>query len=324
MPATRPLLSFALAWIVVAGCTPARSSHPDAAAPGGDDAAVSLGPDAGIGVDAAAPGCTSCPSGQICSAGACVSLPSGCPCPSGSYCDLASNTCIAGCVTNDDCAASEVCDTAARSCVAGCRSDDDCALGSICDATMHCAAGCRPDRPCPSGAYCHVVEPELDPTGTCEPTCSAPGDPVCGGDAYCGGDRCVQCGQDDSPSPEMPRIVDGGSSSFALVCPASDLDYFTAAIRCSGTCSGSVAVGWTIDVPTGLVPTCDYTVLQLGGYESRPSRLTGPTATGTGDRWVCEPVDETLFQYVSSEMSFQLVVGLSASGIVTVSESRLR
>jgi hypothetical protein len=104
--------------------------------------------------DAGGPdGCAACTGDQICVAGRCQDLPRGCPCPGESYCELASNTCKAGCLEDAGCSAGRICDTDRRQCRAGCRMDGQCARGQICEGTT-CRAGCRGDTACAAGEIC--------------------------------------------------------------------------------------------------------------------------------------------------------------------------
>src|SRR5574337_111177 len=57
-------------------------------------------------------------------------LPPSCPCPAGAYCDLATDTCHAGCASNDGCtAASSHCDLVSHSCACD-------------DGTLSCGGAC--------------------------------------------------------------------------------------------------------------------------------------------------------------------------------------
>jgi hypothetical protein len=98
--------------------------------------------------------CDACGAHQGCTNGTCVDLPQKCPCPKESYCDLTTNMCKAGCVSDGDCNAGRICNDQ-RKCVTGCRKDGDCASGQICDASSQtCRKGCRNDGQCGAGAIC--------------------------------------------------------------------------------------------------------------------------------------------------------------------------
>jgi hypothetical protein len=73
-----------------------------------------------------------------------------CPCPIESYCDLATGTCVPGCIEDAGCRSGRWCDTAARQCRDGCRADIDCGERRICE-NHACVVGCRR---CPSATQC--------------------------------------------------------------------------------------------------------------------------------------------------------------------------
>jgi len=148
--------------------------------------------------------CGGCPSGQICVADACQPLPTQCPCPLESYCDLTTDQCVAGCITDDECLSGRICDLS-RTCRPGCRQSSDCAgAGQVCDmATLSCRQGCTSDPDCTvAGQIC-------DPAAqSCRPGCRGQGDcaaetvcvdtrcvPGCERDADCTGDRICAQGQ---------------------------------------------------------------------------------------------------------------------------------
>ncbi len=91
--------------------------------------------------------------------------------PMGPACDTTTGRCV-GCVTTpDSCATSQHCDPASQSCVAGCRTDDGCtgasadggtpvdasdggALALVCDTSTHACVQCLTDAQCPAGLVC--------------------------------------------------------------------------------------------------------------------------------------------------------------------------
>ena len=93
---------------------------------------------AGDGGTSCEPACTG---NLVCNAGTCVDLPSTCPCPPESYCELSTNSCKAGCTSDDGCNKGRFCDTATRTCKAGCRADADCPLSDTCQNHV-CANSC--------------------------------------------------------------------------------------------------------------------------------------------------------------------------------------
>ena len=108
-------------------------------------------------------------------------LPSGCPCPKESYCNLGSNTCVAGCLDDDTCQTGRICDAGSRQCKNGCRMDSACAKGKICD-DLSCRAGCRRDGDCGVNELC---EPG---SLTCKAGCTS--DAACGMGQICESLRC--------------------------------------------------------------------------------------------------------------------------------------
>jgi hypothetical protein len=67
-----------------------------------------------------------CGNGEVCADGVCTPLPAQCPCPLESYCDLAANTCVAGCIGDEHCSPGEFCDVDVRQCKLGCRNAGEC------------------------------------------------------------------------------------------------------------------------------------------------------------------------------------------------------
>jgi len=109
-------------WLALAAC---GGSSVNNKADGGD----------GSGSDGCGAGC---PSGEFCSSNVCMQLPATCPCPSGSYCNLANNSCVAGCGVDDDCSAAQFCNPS-HQCRDGCRSAAGCTNHDC--ATVPCNAG---------------------------------------------------------------------------------------------------------------------------------------------------------------------------------------
>ena len=138
-----------------------------------------------------------CSSNEVCSNGQCVALPSSCPCPLDSYCDLSSNSCVAGCSIDSNCQSGEICDD--TTCRQGCRADGDCSGGKICDASSEtCRAGCRADTDCSSTQYCNTGN------DTCDSGCRADGDTCGQQEVYCQAHVCYHeqgaaCADDGNP-----------------------------------------------------------------------------------------------------------------------------
>ena len=64
-------------------------------------------------------GCHGCGATQVCVQGACMAAPPHCPYAKESYCDQRTNTCVPGCIADDQCNIDRVCDTTAQKCVTG-------------------------------------------------------------------------------------------------------------------------------------------------------------------------------------------------------------
>ena len=177
MASTRLVLSVLLLAFSAAGC--GGGSRPEEP---GDDGAVPT-------ADAARPsgGCLAgCPAGQVCVEGRCSAPPSRCPCPRGWYCDLATSSCVAGCLGDDDCEAGSFCEVAARSCRDGCRGEADCPDEADVCIDHVCTDGC----------------------GGCDD-----GDP-------CTDDRCVRGTCEHGPGPDGATCADDGSVCTRDVCGA--------------------------------------------------------------------------------------------------------
>ncbi len=95
-----------------------------------------------------------CGASQICQEGTCIALPATCPCPRGAYCDLSSNTCRPGCLTDPNCDPGLICED--RTCRVGCRAESDCAVEERCSPGFQCVAGCTSDVRCNSGRICEA------------------------------------------------------------------------------------------------------------------------------------------------------------------------
>jgi hypothetical protein len=113
------------------------------------------------------------------------------------------------------------------------------------------------------------------------------------------------------------------SEGSTLICPANDRDVFRAGINCTTTCPSSSALRWNITVPRGLVPTCEYRIDDADEWVIVPSTLTGPTPRAEFDEYSCEPTSTIVRRTVSSNLLFELAVGLNASGVVWVERWRL-
>jgi hypothetical protein len=205
-----------------------------------EDAAVtgdSSGPssDASVARDAAraeagTPSCVpACGPKQICVAGSCKDLPSQCPCPIESYCDLTTNQCVPGCMSDADCQQGRYCD-AARTCRDGCRvgscpANEVCSLSTrICECTSgyhRCAGSCVKEGIASCGPACEVCP--TDPFGTA--SCAASGCQLACKNGYkmCAG-SCAAC-----PTDKASSFACSGKSCVAAQCS-------TGHHVCSGSC----------------------------------------------------------------------------------------
>ncbi|MFU8807084.1 MAG: hypothetical protein ACNA8W_24970, partial [Bradymonadaceae bacterium] len=176
--------------------------------------------------------CGGCPSGEVCVGEVCEAIPVECPCPSESYCDLATNRCIAGCTTDENCLDGRICNEVDRACRTGCRQDSQCTQANqICDgSTLTCRTGCRQDGDCPgqdricdgSSQTCrdgcrehsHCGDEELCTSTLCVAGCRNDGE--CLGDRICVNDLCREgcransdCDFPDVCSNDLVCVPDG-------------------------------------------------------------------------------------------------------------------
>jgi hypothetical protein len=196
------------------------STRPDGAPPAGDQGST---PDAKTGCQPA------CKANQICENSQCKDLPKQCPCPIESYCDLATNTCVAGCLGDTDCKAGRYCD-GAKKCKDGCRVGE-CGQNEICDAQKRvctcalgyhrCSGSCVKEGPTSCGPSCEICA--TDPNG--KTSCSASGCTLTcdSGFKSCGG-SCAQC-----PTANATAFTCSAGSCEASACDSGHH-------VCSGAC----------------------------------------------------------------------------------------
>jgi hypothetical protein len=121
--------------------------------------------------------CGSCGAGQVCDGTSCVALPAHCPCPLGSYCDLATSSCVKGCLGNDHCPSTERCDTSVFQCALACKEGDECPGHLVCNKRLTDGS-----LVCPScieahgdmGARCECSYPYADCNGDPGDGCETP------------------------------------------------------------------------------------------------------------------------------------------------------
>lgn len=136
--------------------------------------------------------CGACPVGELCVGGECVPPPGSCPCPSGAYCDPATQTCVVGCQSDDDCGDGQTCD--GGSCRASCTGDADCEPGRVCnDASSTCVEGCRDETDCPDDARCVDGYCAVACSGSDE--CEVPGTECIGNVCVCPSDSVICDGE---------------------------------------------------------------------------------------------------------------------------------
>ncbi len=121
-------------------------------------------------------------------------------CPAAQHCDPASNSCIAGCRSDEGCAGGDGgagrsrCDTMTHSCVE-CTETAQCGAGRLCVGSV-CVAGCNATAPCPSGQACCTgacvdTATNLANCGACDQRCTtANATPACTNGA-CAIDQCM-------------------------------------------------------------------------------------------------------------------------------------
>lgn len=139
-----------------------------------------------------------------------VALPAICPsggCPHGSYCDLNSNRCVAGCLSDDDCPGDEVCRD--RSCVTGCR--EDCSGGRVCVGSQ-----CQcPQGTTECGGVCTDTSSDAQSCGACGNACAAPPN----GTASCQSGQCVTACNDGYHVCNDACVTNSDTSACLCQCP---------------------------------------------------------------------------------------------------------
>lgn len=190
-----------------------------------------------------------CGGGQVCVDNRCQPLPASCPCPKESYCDLASNTCRAGCVEDGQCLAGRFCDTAKRSCKVGCSMDSQCGAGNICDGTQQmCRPGCRMDGQCTGGKRCDSK------SATCLLPCTM--NDNCPLDQFCdrGSMLCRPgCAGDSSKCPVGTACLKGmtgryycSATCLGMACSGKDwvcVVFKSGESQCRKSCTNDAACG---------------------------------------------------------------------------------
>ncbi len=173
---------------------------------------------------------TPCGDRQTCIDGECVDLPDSCPCPPESYCDLSTNTCVAGCTTDEHCSPGRICQPN-RTCRDGCRDDDWCAAGHICDDTdLVCREGCRDDEVCLDGEIC-------DPRSlTCRDGCRD--DEDCAPGQMCDDENFCADGCETSATCPSGQVCDDGLCVPRVCQPNSTVCVDDIAMTCNDVGSG--------------------------------------------------------------------------------------
>lgn len=247
--------SKAFIFFVLAACTQSRG--------GGLNLPVTEGRDAGPIVhqveDAAVVASCDCTEDEVCVDNRCEALPATCPCPLESYCDLGTNTCVAGCTSDALCNEGRICFKDERECRNGCRSDGGCGAGEICE-ELQCRAGCRADTDCGAGSYCDRS------TLVCVDGCDS--DTDCGRGSICQRLHCVAGCRGDTG-------CDSGEVCEDLHC--QDGCRTDAACGAGALCSESFEC-----------VTCD-----VDSEETTESTITcsGRTGGGSVERVLCGPTD---------------------------------
>jgi hypothetical protein len=208
-----------------------------------------------------------------CEAGTCQALPDcSAGCPIGSICDLATNRCVSGCLSDSGCPSGRICE--ARACVDGCRADGDCGGGRICEGAT-CRAGCRGDGACATGEICEAL--------TCRAGCRGDGDCAPGltcdlAALACGCDSDAACG--------------AGSICEARRCRAgcrADADCGPAGVCEATTCR----MGCRMDADCGPGSTCVDTTLTCAACAADPDEA-GDSRIVTYDQMTDETVVRVL------------------------------
>jgi alpha-tubulin suppressor-like RCC1 family protein len=161
--------------------------------------------------------------------------------PAGRVCNLLTSRCVQCVTTNDTCPAAQHCDSATNTCVAGCRSDEGCVGATrdggvatiYCDPSLNACVPCVLDTHCPSGSVCRG--------NVCATGCAATG---CSNAEMCCEGGCVDfrtnvahCGACGAACnlPNATPACRGGACAIA----ACDEGY--------GDCDGAAANGCEFD-----------------------------------------------------------------------------
>ncbi|MFO0647695.1 MAG: hypothetical protein U0326_15745 [Polyangiales bacterium] len=257
--------------------------------------------------------CIGHPGGPVCevATGRCVvCLPSRDVCPAAQHCDAASNTCVAGCRSDEGCApagdagaARGRCDTASHACVE-CVSNDHCAAGTLCVGSV-CVPGCTAGSPCPTGQTCcgsACVDTQRNTAhcGMCNSGCSVPNaSPTCM-NGTCAVAMCTapfaDCDGVTSNGCEAQTLTDvahcGGCGMRCAARPHSAAS--CAAGRCAyacepgfADCDGDASNGCEVDTRTSTAScgACDRACAppRATGVCVAGSCGVGACATGFGD-----------------------------------------
>jgi hypothetical protein len=209
-----------------------------------------------------------CGSKQICDNGTCKDLPDQCPCPLESYCNLATNQCVPGCASDEDCQLGRYCDDQ-RKCQNGCRvgkcgTNEECQPATrTCECTSghhRCSGRCVPEGISSCGPSCQVCP--TDPHGTASCTSSGCSLSCKSGTKMCGS-ACAAC-----PTGNATTFTCSGSKCIAAQCSST---YHV----CSGSCvleniaSCGSSCGACSDAVQGACSSgACYNVVDFGYYPS--------------------------------------------------------
>lgn len=145
-------------------------------------------------------GCDACGPNQVCVEDTCQSVSHNCPCGVETYCDVPTDTCIVGCLSQADCGPGRVCNVETKACFDGCLSTDECRSGLSC-VEHQCLEGCGTTADCTvPGTICsdgHCGCPAGQ--GFCDGTCASLASPSncgacgvqCQAPSTCNGSECV-------------------------------------------------------------------------------------------------------------------------------------
>lgn len=204
-------------------------------------------------------------------------LPKSCPCPLDAYCDLASNTCVAGCREDAHCNLGKYCDLTASLCKPGCRTKADCSDDSNPCTDLACQGGACVQLP--NTASCaddgNSCTADVCSGGACTHPPANNGK-LCGATKDCSDFRCQGGACVESFFKPGSKCADDGDVCTADTCDGQGV--CAHATVPDGTTCPNTWGGWDAKCFKG---TCYPKRYQCCGYSS----LTYLTSAGKTESW---------------------------------------